>query len=59
MTNMETLTNAGLIKDPGKVSKEMQNRINALSADEITHLISIKGKLGDEGLSAHNDVMCL
>lgn len=57
MTNVETLTNAGLIKDPTQLSSDMQAKINALSEDEITHLISVRAKLGDDDIQAHNNVM--
>ena len=59
MTNMETLTNAGLISHPSKVSQAMQDKINALTAEEVTHLISVRAKLGDDDIQAHNDVMCM
>ena len=59
MTNMEVLTNAGLIKDPSKVSPDMQAKINALTNDEVTHLISVRAKLGDDDIQSHNDVMCV
>ena len=60
MTNTEVLVQAGIIKDASQVTPAMQAKVNALSQEEITHLISVKGKLGedgDDGLQAHNSVM--
>ena len=59
MSNVEVLTQAGVIKDAKQVSPEMAKKINALSPEEITHLISIKGKLGEDDLVAHGKVMML
>lgn len=59
MTNMETLVNAGVITDASQVSAQMQTKINALTEEEVTHLIAVRAKLGDDDLSAHNDVMCI
>ena len=59
MNNLETLVHAGVIKDAKEVDAEMAKRINALSSEEITHLISIKGKLGEDGLKAHSHVMMI
>ena len=62
MTNMEVLTQAGVIKDASQVTSAMQAKVNALSQEEITHLVSVKSKLGEDGgdgLVAHNSVMCL
>lgn len=57
MTNVEVLTQAGLIKDASQVTPDMQAKINALTPEEITHVISIKAKLGEDDINAHNQVM--
>ncbi|HJU83818.1 MAG TPA: aroma-sacti cluster domain-containing protein [Holophagaceae bacterium] len=59
MSNMDTLVQAGVIKDASQVSADMQAKVNALTPEEITHLISVKAKLGEDGLQAHNGVMML
>ena len=59
MTNVEVLTQAGVIKDAKQVSPDMAKKINALSQEEVTHLISIKGKLGEDDLKAHGKVMIM
>ncbi len=59
MTNVDILTQAGLIKDASQLTPEMQTKINALSSDEITHMISIKAKLGEDDINAHNGVMMI
>ena len=59
MTNVEVLTQAGVIKDAKHVSPDMAKKINALSPEEITHLISIKGKLGEDDLKGHGKVMII
>lgn len=59
MSNIEVLTQAGVIKDANQVTPDMAKKINALSPEEITHLISIKGKLGEDDLKGHGKVMML
>ncbi len=59
MSNMDTLVQAGVITDASQVSPDMQAKVNALTPEEITHLISVKAKLGEDGLQAHSGVMML
>lgn len=57
MSNVEVLSQAGVIKDAGQLSPDMVKKINALSAEEVTHLVSVKSKLGEDDLGAHGKVM--
>ena len=59
MSNVEVLAQAGVIKDAKQLSPDMANKINALSSDEVTHLISVKSKLGDDDLQGHGKVMMI
>ncbi|HXC16890.1 MAG TPA: aroma-sacti cluster domain-containing protein [Holophagaceae bacterium] len=59
MSNVETLVNAGVIKDAKDISPEMAKKINALSPEEVTHLVSVKSKLGEDDLKAHAKVMMM
>ncbi len=59
MSNVEVLAQAGVIKDAKQLSPEMAAKINALSSDEVTHLISVKSKLGDDDLQGHGKVMMI
>lgn len=59
MSNVETLANAGVIKDAKQLSPEMTKKINALSAEEVTHLVSVKSKLGEDDLKGHGKVMMI
>ena len=59
MSNVETLVNAGVIKDAKEISPEMVKKINALSPEEVTHLVSVKSKLGEDDLKGHAKVMML
>jgi hypothetical protein len=59
MTNLETLVNAGVIKDASQVSPDMQTKINSLTPDEVTHLISVRAKLGDDDIQTHNNVLMI
>ena len=59
MSNVETLVNAGVIKDAKDISPEMAKKINALSPEEVTHLVSVKSKLGEDDLKTHAKVMMM
>jgi hypothetical protein len=59
VSNVEVLAQAGVIKDAKQLSPEMAAKINALSSDEVTHLISVKSKLGDDDLQGHGKVMMI
>ena len=59
MSNVEVLTQAGVIKDAKQLAPEMVKKINALSAEEVTHLVSVKSKLGEDDLKAHAKVMMM
>lgn len=48
MTNVETLTQAGLIHTSAPLTDDEAASVNALSPAEIQALISIKAKLGDD-----------
>jgi hypothetical protein len=37
----------------------MAKKVNALSSDEVTHLVSVKSKLGEDDLSSHAKVMMM
>ncbi len=50
MEKIQRLMQAGLIAPNAVLSPADQQIINTLSDDEITALISIKGKVGDEFL---------
>ena len=45
MDNVERLEEEGVL-DPGGLTSEQKATINALSEEEITHLINIKKKTG-------------
>lgn len=51
MSNVERLQQAGLIPDPSKLSASDTAKVNALSADEVSALISVKQQLGDDFLT--------
>ncbi|HTL98583.1 MAG TPA: hypothetical protein VL181_07245 [Holophagaceae bacterium] len=59
MSNVEVLSQAGVIKDANQLSPEMTKKVNALSSDEITHLVSVKSKLGEADLTSHAKVMIM
>ena len=59
MSNVEVLSQAGVIKDAGQLSPDMVKKINALSAEEVTHLVSVKSKLGEDDLKGHGKVMMI
>ncbi|MGA7159211.1 MAG: hypothetical protein WBY53_20365 [Acidobacteriaceae bacterium] len=48
MTNVETLTQAGLVHTSAPLTNDEAASVNALSPAEIEALISIKAKLGDD-----------
>lgn len=55
MSNYDHLVNAGVI-NPNAGTQPSQadiDLINSLSEAEVTHLISVKGKLGDAFLQQH------
>jgi hypothetical protein len=59
VSNVEVLANAGVIKDVKQLSPEMTKKINALSPEEVTHLVSVKSKLGEDDLKSHAKVMIM
>ena len=59
MSNVEVLTQAGVIKDANQLTPDMQKKINALSPEEVTHLVSVKSKLGEDDLKGHGKVMMI
>lgn len=59
MSNVEVLAQAGVIKDAKQVTPEMAKKINALSPEEVTHLVSVKSKLGEDDLKGHGKVMMI
>lgn len=59
MSNVDTLVKGGVIKDASQLSADMVKKINSLSADEVSHLVSVKGKLGDDDLQGHGKVMMI
>ena len=59
MSNVEVLSQAGVIKDANQLSPEMVKKVNALSPEEVTHLVSVKSKLGESDLTAHAKVMIM
>lgn len=59
MSNVDKLAQAGVIKDASQISPDMASKINALSAEEVAHLVNIKGKLGDDDLQGHGKVMMI
>ena len=59
MSNVEVLTQAGVIKDASQLTPAMVEKVNALSSEEVTHLISVKSKLGEDDLQGHAKVMMM
>lgn len=59
MSNVDTLVKGGVIKDASQLSADMVSKINSLSADEVSHLVSAKSKLGDDDLQGHGKVMMI
>lgn len=52
-SKVQSLINAGVVMNYDKLTLEMQTRLETLSESEITHLIAIKEKLGEEHLKAN------
>lgn len=53
MNNFQRLSQAGLILPNAALSAGDMQLINTLTDDEVSALISVKGKLGDEFLQTH------
>ncbi len=50
---LQKLVDAGLVSDPDKLTPEIKARIETLSDEEITHMVSVKGKLGSDHIKAN------
>lgn len=54
MNNVQRLMQAGLIQANAALSPADQQLINSLTDDEVSALISVKGKLGDDFVQRNN-----
>ena len=53
MNNFQRLSQAGLILSSAALSAADTQLINSLTPEEVSALISVKGKLGEEFLQQH------
>ncbi len=53
MNNFQRLSQAGLILPNAALSASDTQLINSLTSDEVSALISVKGKLGEDFLQQH------
>jgi hypothetical protein len=53
VNNFQRLSQAGLILSSAALSASDTQLINSLTPDEVSALISVKGKLGEEFLQQH------
>jgi hypothetical protein len=53
VNNFQRLSQAGLILPNAALSASDTQLINSLTADEVSALISVKGKLGEDFLQQH------
>ena len=53
MGNIDKLMNAGIISAGAALTQEDQDLINSLTPDEVSALISIKGKLNADFVNRH------